>query len=96
MTDKPCNEIVIDAANLIHDDRGIEDYDENGDTIPQMIPERLLSAVEENQRKGYKVTALLKAGTYKYGMKRFKANELSLIHISEPTRQAESRMPSSA
>ena len=49
MTDKPCNEIVIDAANLIHDDRGIEVYDENGDTIPQMIPERLFSAVEENQ-----------------------------------------------
>lgn len=90
MTDKPCNEIVIDAANLIHDDRGIEEYDENGDTIPQMIPERLLSAVEENQRKGYKVTALLKAGTYKYGMKRFKANEPSYANFGIISRLKES------
>ena len=30
------------------------------------------------------------------GVKSCKYNDLSLIHISEPTRQAESRMPSSA
>jgi hypothetical protein len=74
MTTEPCTKIVIDAANLIHDDRGIEKYDSEGEQITQMIPERLVSAVEQCQIKGYTVTALLKKLTYKWGLREYKSN----------------------
>lgn len=74
MTTKPCTKIVIDAANLIHDDRGIEKTDENGEHVIQMIPQRLVSAVEICTERGYEVIALLKHGTYTYGIIQFKAN----------------------
>ena len=28
-------EVIIDGANLLHDDRGIEIYDEEGETVMQ-------------------------------------------------------------
>ena len=74
MTTNPCTKIVIDAANLIHDDRGIEKTDENGEHVIQMIPQRLVSAVEICTERGYEVIALLKHGTYTYGIIQFKAN----------------------
>jgi len=74
MTNEPCVKIVIDAANLIHDDRGIEKTDENGEHIIQMIPQRLVSAVEGCQAKGYEICALLKHGTYMYGMIQYNSN----------------------
>jgi hypothetical protein len=89
MTNEPCTKIVIDAANLIHDDRGIEKTDENGDHVIQMIPLRLVSAVEGCQTKGYEVSALLKHGTYTYGMIQYKSNNpeyadfTSIIQLKE-------------
>ena len=89
MTNEPCTKIVIDAANLIHDDRGIEKTDENGEHVIQMIPQRLVSAVESCQAKGYEVSALLKHGTYTYGMIQYKSNNseyadfTSIIHLKE-------------
>ena len=74
MTNEPCTKIVIDAANLIHDDRGIEKYDEEGEQITQMIPQRLVSTVEVCQSKGYEVSALIKYGTYMFGMIEYKSN----------------------
>jgi len=89
MTNEPCTKIVIDAANLIHDDRGIEKTDENGEHVIQMIPQRLVSAVEGCQTKGYEVSALLKHGTYTYGMIQYKSNNpeyadfTSIIQLKE-------------
>ena len=74
MTNEPCTKIVIDAANLIHDDRGIEKYDKEGEQIIQMIPQRLVSTVEVCQSKGYEVSALIKYGTYMFGMIEYKSN----------------------
>ena len=79
MTIKPCTKIVIDAANLIHDDRGIEKYDSEGEQITQMIPERLVSAVEQCQTKGYSVTALLKKLTYKWGLREINQTTQSML-----------------
>jgi hypothetical protein len=79
MTNEPCTKIVIDAANLIHDDRGIEKTDENGEHIIQMIPQRLVSAIEHCQEKGYEVVALLKGSTYKRGLREFKANNPDIV-----------------
>lgn len=89
MTNEPCTKIVIDAANLIHDDRGIEKYDEEGEQITQMIPQRLVSAIKHSQEKGYEVSALLKHGTYMYGMIQYKSNNseyadfTSIIQLKE-------------
>jgi hypothetical protein len=89
MTNEPCTKIVIDAANLIHDDRGIEKTDVNGDHVIQMIPQRLVSAVENCQTKGYEVSALLKHGTYTYGMIQYNSNNpeyadfTSIIQLKE-------------
>ncbi|MDB2569340.1 hypothetical protein N9X52_03165 [Candidatus Poseidonia alphae] len=89
MTNEPCTKIVIDAANLIHDDRGIEKKDENGEHIIQMIPQRLVSAVEVCRKKGYRVSALLKHGTYMYGIIQYKSNNpeyadfTSIIQLKE-------------
>src|SRR6056300_630114 len=89
MTNEPCTKIVIDAANLIHDDRGIEKTDENGEHVIQMIPQRLVSAVEGCQTKGYEVRALLKHGTYMYGMIQYNSNNpeyadfTSIIQLKE-------------
>ena len=79
MTNEPCTKIVIDAANLIHDDRGIEKYDEEGEQIIQMIPQRLVSAIEHCQEKGYEVVALLKGLTYKWGLREYKANNPDVV-----------------
>ena len=79
MTNEPCTKIVIDAANLIHDDRGIEKYDEEGEQITQMIPQRLVSAIEHCQAKGYEVVALLKGLTYKRGLREYKANNPDVV-----------------
>lgn len=89
MKNEPCTKIVIDAANLIHDDRGIEKTDDNGEHVIQMIPQRLVSAVESCQTKGYEVSALLKHGTYTYGMIQYNSNNseytdfTSIIQLKE-------------
>ena len=38
-------EIIIDGANIFHDDRGIRIFDEVGEKITQSRPERLAAAI---------------------------------------------------
>ena len=38
-------EIIIDGANIFHDDRGIRTFDEEGEKITQSRPERLAAAI---------------------------------------------------
>lgn len=59
-------EVIIDGANLLHDDRGIEIYDEEGETVMQNRPERLAKGIEYCIKQGWKTTAILKNGTYVY------------------------------
>ena len=56
-------ELIIDGANLLHDDRGIEIYDEEGETVMQNRPERLAKGIQIIvSNKGWKTTAILKRG----------------------------------
>lgn len=56
--------IVMDAANVIHDDTGIEIVDENGEKLGQIRPERLRDAIIHCEEKGWDTIAFLKHGTY--------------------------------
>ena len=38
-------EVIIDGANIFHDDRGIRKFDEDGEKIMQSRPERLAAAI---------------------------------------------------
>ena len=51
---------------MLHDDRGIEIYDEEGETVIQNRPERLAKGIDYCVKKGWKTTAILKRGTYVY------------------------------
>jgi hypothetical protein len=53
-------EIIIDGANIFHDDRGIRTFDEEGEKITQSRPERLAAAISFCESKGWKATAVLK------------------------------------
>ena len=57
-------EIIIDGANIFHDDRGIRIFDEVGEKITQSRPERLAAAISFCERKGWKTTAVLKQLSY--------------------------------
>ena len=63
--------VIIDAANIIHDDRGAEIYGDDGESVTQMFPERLVSCIEVCKGKGWNVIALLKRLTYLFGKKQF-------------------------
>lgn len=60
--------IVIDAANILHNDTGIEMKDEKGQPRVQSRPERLKDCISFCEKKGWKVTAFLKESTYKYAV----------------------------
>ena len=57
-------EIIIDGANIFHDDRGIRKFDEDGEKITQSRPERLAAAISFCEGKGWKATAVLKQMSY--------------------------------
>jgi hypothetical protein len=57
-------EIIIDGANIFHDDRGIRTFDEDGEKITQSRPERLAAAISFCEGKGWKATAVLKQMSY--------------------------------
>ena len=60
--------IVIDAANILHNDTGIEMIDEDGQRRVQSRPERLKDCMSFCEKKGWKVTAFLKQSTYEYAV----------------------------
>ncbi|MDC3317379.1 hypothetical protein OAV29_03970 [Candidatus Poseidoniaceae archaeon] len=57
-------EVIIDGANLLHDDRGIVMKDDDGERIWQSRPERLNAAISFCEKKGWKTTAILKQMSY--------------------------------
>ena len=66
--------IVIDAANILHNDTGIIMKNDNGDRVLQIRPERLRDCILFCEEKGWKITAFLKHGTYKYAASLTKTN----------------------
>lgn len=66
--------IVIDAANILHNDTGIEMKDDNGQQIVQAHPERLEDCILFCEEKGWKVIAFMKKATYRYARTLAKRN----------------------
>ena len=58
--------IVIDAANILHNDTGIEMKDNNGKSITQSRPERLEDCILFCEGKGWEVISFMKKSTYTY------------------------------
>ena len=58
--------IVIDAANILHNDTGIEMKDNNGQQITQSRPERLEDCILFCEGKGWEVISFMKKSTYTY------------------------------
>ena len=58
--------VVMDGANLIHDDTGIKEYDDEGNRIIQILPNRLEAAINHCENLGWPTVACLKRGTYKW------------------------------
>ena len=56
--------IVLDGANIIHNDTGIEKKDNEGNQILQIRPERLEGAINHCEELGWPTIAFLKTGTY--------------------------------
>ena len=67
--EKEYERIVMDAANVIRDDTGIEIKNDNGESLAQVRPERLRDAIEYCERKGWETIAFLQQGTYKMALK---------------------------
>tara|TARA_B100001741_G_scaffold105958_1_gene87319 strand:- start:283 stop:1083 length:801 start_codon:yes stop_codon:yes gene_type:complete len=59
----------MDAANVIRDDTGIEIKNEDGESLPQVRPERLRDAIQFCENKGWETIAFLQEGTYKMALK---------------------------
>ena len=57
-------EVIIDGANIFHDDRGIVMKDEEGERITQSRPERVAAVIALCESKGWKSTAILKQMSY--------------------------------
>lgn len=57
-------EVIIDGANIFHDDRGIVMKDEEGERITQSRPERVAAVISLCESKGWKSTAILKQLSY--------------------------------
>ena len=62
--------VVIDAANILRDDRGCIIRDEDGNRLTQMRPERLISVLRFVEENGGEPIALLRNGTYHSGRKK--------------------------
>jgi len=58
--------VVLDGANIIHDDTGIEKYDDEENRIIQILPDRLETAINHCENLGWPTVACLKRGTYKW------------------------------
>ena len=56
--------VVLDGANIIHNDTGIEKKDNEGNQILQIRPERMESAISHCEELGWPTIAFLKTGTY--------------------------------
>ncbi len=56
--------VVLDGANIIHNDTGIEKKDNEGNQILQIRPERLEGAISHCEELGWPTIAFLKTGTY--------------------------------
>ena len=56
--------VVLDGANIIHNDTGIEKKDSEGNQITQIRPERLEGAINHCEELGWPTIAFLKTGTY--------------------------------
>ena len=56
--------VVLDGANIIHNDTGIEKKDSEGNQITQIRPERLEGAISHCEELGWPTIAFLKTGTY--------------------------------
>ena len=65
--------VVIDAANILRDDRGCIIRDEDGNRLTQMRPERLISVLRFVEENGGEPIALLRNGTYHSGRKKSKS-----------------------
>jgi len=76
-------QIVIDAANILHNDTGIEMKDDKGQKILQSRPERLKDCILFCEEKGWKTTAFLKESTYGYArsLAKRKSNTVGDINI---------------
>jgi len=61
---KEYGQVVLDGANIIHDDTGIEKKDNEGNQITQIVPERLEAAISHCEGLGWPTIAFLKTGTY--------------------------------
>jgi len=66
--------IVIDAANILHNDTGIEMKDNNGKPIMQSRPERLEDCILFCEKKGWAVISFMKKSTYTYARALAKIN----------------------
>ncbi|MBD28939.1 MAG: hypothetical protein CMO38_06810 [Verrucomicrobiaceae bacterium] len=73
--------IVIDAANILHNDAGIVIKNENGERVLQIRPERLRDCILFCEDKGWKVIAFLKQGTYRMAMRLTKSNSVAMGDI---------------
>lgn len=66
---KEYEKIVMDAANVIRDDTGIEIKNDEGESLSQVRPERLRDAIQFCERKGWETIAFLQERTYKMALK---------------------------
>tara|TARA_Y100001954_G_scaffold229808_1_gene276403 strand:+ start:76 stop:999 length:924 start_codon:yes stop_codon:yes gene_type:complete len=66
---KEYERIVMDAANVIRDDTGIEIKNDDGQSLSQVRPERLRDAIQFCERKGWETIAFLQERTYKMALK---------------------------
>lgn len=64
------NLVVVDAANILRDDRGCIIRDENQNRLTQMRPERLNLVIKYIKNKGRQPICILRKGTYHSGNKR--------------------------
>jgi hypothetical protein len=64
------NLVIVDAANILRDDRGCIIRDENQNRLTQMRPERLDLVIKHIKSAGGKPVCILRNGTYYSGKKR--------------------------
>lgn len=64
------NLVIVDAANILRDDRGCIIRDENQNRLNQMRPERLEMVIKHIKSAGGQPVCILRNGTYYSGKKR--------------------------
>ena len=64
------NLVIVDAANILRDDRGCIIRDENQNRLVQMRPERLEMVIKHIKNAGGQPVCILRNGTYHSGKKR--------------------------